>query len=62
MSVQIDRENLIAGILPRIVIEDKSTYTKSLTKKYDMVSWVITIKMIVICSVPLHTTDYLSSF
>lgn len=34
---QLDRENLLLGVLPRPTFEDKSTYTESQTKKYDMV-------------------------
>ncbi|KAK2191759.1 hypothetical protein NP493_46g04029 [Ridgeia piscesae] len=39
VNVKIDRENLIAGILPRIRLEDKSSYTKSMTKQYDQMAF-----------------------
>ena len=35
---QLDRENKIAGVIPRLVFNDKSTYVKSSTKVYDDVS------------------------
>ena len=35
---QLDRENKIGGLIPRVTFEDKSTYTESDTKKYDQVS------------------------
>jgi hypothetical protein len=34
----LDRENKIAGLIPRLVFNDKSTYVKSSTKVYDDVS------------------------
>lgn len=36
--VQLDRERRIAGIIPRLVFTDKSTYVESSTKIYDDVS------------------------
>ncbi|XP_012691696.1 cleft lip and palate transmembrane protein 1 homolog [Clupea harengus] len=35
MDVKLDRENKIAGVLPRLVFKDKSTYVQSSTKQYD---------------------------
>ncbi|XP_076138565.1 putative lipid scramblase CLPTM1 [Alosa pseudoharengus] len=35
MDVKLDRENKIAGIIPRLVFKDKSTYVQSSTKQYD---------------------------
>lgn len=35
---QLDRENRIAGIVPRLIFKDKSTYVESSTKIYDDVS------------------------
>lgn len=35
---QLDRENKIVGIIPRLVFKDKSTYVESSTKIYDDVS------------------------
>lgn len=37
--LQIDRENKWLGTIPAIRFQDKSTYTESDTKKYDMVSF-----------------------
>ncbi|KAI0210510.1 Cleft lip and palate transmembrane protein 1-like [Lamellibrachia satsuma] len=39
INVKIDRENLICGIVPRIRLEDKSSYTKSMTKQYDQMAF-----------------------
>uniref|UniRef100_A0A8D3CTJ6 CLPTM1 regulator of GABA type A receptor forward trafficking n=1 Tax=Scophthalmus maximus TaxID=52904 RepID=A0A8D3CTJ6_SCOMX len=46
MDVKLDRENKIAGIFPRLVCTDKSTYVKSSTKIYDdmafkYLSWLL---------------------
>ncbi|XP_072319817.1 putative lipid scramblase CLPTM1 [Eucyclogobius newberryi] len=35
MDVKLDRENKIAGLIPRLVFNDKSTYVQSSTKIYD---------------------------
>lgn len=35
---KLDRENKIAGVIPRVLFTDKSTYVKSSTKIYDDVS------------------------
>ena len=35
---QLDRENKIFGIIPRIKLDDKSTYLESNTKQYDQVN------------------------
>uniref|UniRef100_A0A3Q2CFI3 CLPTM1 regulator of GABA type A receptor forward trafficking n=1 Tax=Cyprinodon variegatus TaxID=28743 RepID=A0A3Q2CFI3_CYPVA len=45
-SVKLDRENKIAGILPRLIFKDKSTYVESSTKIYDdmafrYLSWLL---------------------
>ena len=37
VQVELDRENLIAGVFPRIVFVDQPSYTSS-TKEYDMVN------------------------
>lgn len=37
LYLQFDTENKWFGIIPRVSFEDKSTYTESQTKKYDMV-------------------------
>ncbi|ETE61569.1 Cleft lip and palate transmembrane protein 1-like protein, partial [Ophiophagus hannah] len=44
--VQLDRENKIAGIFPRLTFKDKSTYIESSTKIYDdmafrYLSWIL---------------------
>ncbi|XP_069117157.1 putative lipid scramblase CLPTM1 [Argopecten irradians] len=39
VNVKIDRENLILGVIPRLSFDDKSTYTESQTKKYDMMAF-----------------------
>ena len=36
VEIRIDRENMIAGVLPRISFIDRPSYQSS-TKKYDMV-------------------------
>ncbi|XP_042343131.1 cleft lip and palate transmembrane protein 1 homolog [Plectropomus leopardus] len=46
MDVRLDRENKIAGVLPRLVFKDKSTYVESSTKIYDdmafkYLSWLL---------------------
>ncbi|XP_056906440.1 putative lipid scramblase CLPTM1 isoform X3 [Takifugu flavidus] len=46
MDVKLDRENKIAGIIPRLVFKDKSTYVQSSTKVYDdmafkYLSWLL---------------------
>ncbi|CAL8350100.1 unnamed protein product [Arctogadus glacialis] len=46
MDVKLDRENKIAGLIPRLVFSDKSTYVKSSTKVYDdmafkYLSWLL---------------------
>ena len=38
VQINIDRENLIAGVLPRITFVDKPSYLSSSTKEYDKVS------------------------
>ena len=38
MFLKIDRENKWFGLIPRVRFQDKSTYTNSHTKEYDMVS------------------------
>lgn len=35
--LQLDRENKLFGVIPKPTFEDKSTYTESNTKQYDMV-------------------------
>lgn len=37
--LKLNRENKIFGIFPSIRFNDKSTYTESQTKKYDLVSF-----------------------
>lgn len=46
VNIRLDRENLIAGVLPRVVLVDMPSYTQSSTKQYDMLafkylSWVL---------------------
>ncbi|KAJ8280771.1 hypothetical protein GJAV_G00058790 [Gymnothorax javanicus] len=46
MDVKLDRENKLAGIFPRLVFKDKSTYVQSSTKIYDdmafrYLSWIL---------------------
>ncbi|KAJ8368992.1 hypothetical protein SKAU_G00090200 [Synaphobranchus kaupii] len=46
MDVKLDRENKLAGIFPRLVLKDKSTYVQSSTKIYDdmafrYLSWLL---------------------
>ncbi|XP_015681214.1 cleft lip and palate transmembrane protein 1 [Protobothrops mucrosquamatus] len=46
MDVRLDRENKIAGIVPRLTFKDKSTYIESSTKIYDdmafrYLSWIL---------------------
>uniref|UniRef100_A0A4W6CMN8 CLPTM1 regulator of GABA type A receptor forward trafficking n=1 Tax=Lates calcarifer TaxID=8187 RepID=A0A4W6CMN8_LATCA len=46
MDVRLDRENKIAGVFPRLVFTDKSTYVESSTKIYDdmafkYLSWLL---------------------
>ncbi|KAK2831225.1 hypothetical protein Q7C36_016311 [Tachysurus vachellii] len=46
MDVRLDRENKIAGLIPRLVFKDKSTYVESSTKIYDdmafkYLSWLL---------------------
>uniref|UniRef100_A0A671PL08 Cleft lip and palate transmembrane protein 1 homolog n=1 Tax=Sinocyclocheilus anshuiensis TaxID=1608454 RepID=A0A671PL08_9TELE len=46
MDVRLDRENRIAGIVPRLTFKDKSTYVESSTKIYDdmafkYLSWLL---------------------
>lgn len=38
LCLQLDREHKIAGLIPRLVFKDKSTYVESSTKVYDDVS------------------------
>ena len=38
MYFQVDRENKWFNLIPRVKLAEKSTYTESATKKYDMVS------------------------
>lgn len=38
LFLQLDRERKIAGVFPRLVFKDKSTYVESSTKVYDDVS------------------------
>ena len=47
-SLQIDRENLILGTIPRIRITDKQSYSQSATRKYDTVSWFIVLQSLII--------------
>ena len=42
VTIKIDREDLIAGVIPKIKLIDKPSYVKSSTKVYDKVSVVIT--------------------
>jgi len=37
----LNRENKLFGIIPRVQFEDKSTYTESHTKEYDMVFIIV---------------------
>ncbi|KAK6181369.1 hypothetical protein SNE40_009235 [Patella caerulea] len=39
MDVKLDRERKLFGIIPRITIKDKSSYTESNTKQYDMLAF-----------------------
>eukprot|EP00731_Ephydatia_muelleri_P037151 Em0402g11a len=39
VNIRLDRENLIAGVLPRIVLVDMPSYTQSSTKQYDMLAF-----------------------
>lgn len=39
LDIQLDRENKLFGILPRVKFADKSTYTQSQTKKYDQLAF-----------------------
>ncbi|XP_033734094.1 cleft lip and palate transmembrane protein 1 homolog [Pecten maximus] len=39
VNVKVDRDNLIMGVIPRLSFDDKSTYTESQTKKYDMMAF-----------------------
>ncbi|KAJ8311058.1 hypothetical protein KUTeg_011392 [Tegillarca granosa] len=39
VNIKIDRERPLFGIFPRITYEDKSTYTESHTKEYDMMAF-----------------------
>jgi len=39
IDIKVDRENKLFGILPRVWFQDKSTYTQSETKKYDMMAF-----------------------
>ncbi|XP_060574557.1 putative lipid scramblase CLPTM1 [Ruditapes philippinarum] len=39
VNVKADRENRIFGLIPRISLEDKSTYTESHTKEYDTMAF-----------------------
>ncbi|XP_016120100.1 cleft lip and palate transmembrane protein 1 homolog [Sinocyclocheilus grahami] len=46
MDIRLDRENRIAGIFPRLIFKDKSTYVESSTKIYDdmafkYLSWLL---------------------
>ncbi|XP_055519649.1 putative lipid scramblase CLPTM1 [Leucoraja erinacea] len=46
MDVKLDRENKVAGIIPRLTFKDKSTYVQSSTKIYDdmafkYLSWIL---------------------
>lgn len=38
VTIKIDREDLIAGVIPKIKLIDKPSYVKSSTKVYDKVS------------------------
>ena len=40
---QLNRENKWFGVIPRVQFEDKSTYTESHTKEYDMVVFLLLI-------------------
>ncbi|XP_046372749.1 cleft lip and palate transmembrane protein 1 homolog [Haliotis rufescens] len=39
VNVKFDRENLLFGVLPRLSLGDKSSYTESMTKKYDTLAF-----------------------
>lgn len=39
VNINTDREHRILGLIPRISLEDKSTYTESHTKEYDMMAF-----------------------
>ncbi|XP_075302319.1 putative lipid scramblase CLPTM1 isoform X2 [Opisthocomus hoazin] len=46
MDVRLDRENKVAGVFPRVIFKDKSTYVESSTKVYDdmafrYLSWIL---------------------
>lgn len=50
----MDRENKIAGVIPRLVFKDKSTYVQSSTKIYDDVSEIFTYVLYSFCGTLLH--------
>ncbi|XP_062502991.1 putative lipid scramblase CLPTM1 [Corticium candelabrum] len=39
VDVKIDRQRLLLGFIPRITYEDKSSYTESSTKQYDLLAF-----------------------
>lgn len=39
VNIQVDRENLLLGVIPRIRFLDKSSYVESDTKKYDQMAF-----------------------
>ncbi|KAK3593434.1 hypothetical protein CHS0354_020196 [Potamilus streckersoni] len=46
INIKMDRENCILGFIPKISFQDKSSYTESHTKEYDMMafkylSWIL---------------------
>ena len=42
VDIKLDRENLIAGVLPRVKFVDRPSY-KSSTKEYDMVGILVLV-------------------
>lgn len=39
IDIKLNRENKLFGVIPRVQFEDKSTYTESHTKEYDMLAF-----------------------
>lgn len=39
MDVKLDRDNLLFGVIPRVVLSDKGSYVQSSTKQYDMLAF-----------------------
>uniref|UniRef100_A0AAQ4PUX9 CLPTM1 regulator of GABA type A receptor forward trafficking n=1 Tax=Gasterosteus aculeatus aculeatus TaxID=481459 RepID=A0AAQ4PUX9_GASAC len=56
MDVKLDRENKIAGVFPRLVFKDKSTYVQSSTKIYD--DLFINYKMKSVAHLPWRMLTY----